>query len=71
MAHSQSRHVHSVTHATAWPSPAFPANRKEFREEMFLLPKLRHPNIVQFLGCCTRKPPLCLVTEYLPGVGST
>ncbi|CAI7906114.1 unnamed protein product [Closterium sp. NIES-54] len=40
---------------------------KEFRDEMFLLPKLRHPNIVQFLGCVTRRPPLCLVTEYLPG----
>ncbi|CAI5481676.1 unnamed protein product [Closterium sp. Yama58-4] len=40
---------------------------REFRDEMFLLPKLRHPNIVQFLGCVTRRPPLCLVTEYLPG----
>ncbi|CAI5511678.1 unnamed protein product [Closterium sp. Naga37s-1] len=40
---------------------------REFRDEMFLLPKLRHPNIVQFLGCVTRRPPLCLVTEFLPG----
>lgn len=40
---------------------------KEFRDEVFLLVKLRHPNVVQFLGCVTRSQPMCLITEYLPG----
>eukprot|EP00271_Cylindrocystis_brebissonii_P000726 TRINITY_DN10956_c0_g2_i1.p1 TRINITY_DN10956_c0_g2~~TRINITY_DN10956_c0_g2_i1.p1 ORF type:complete len:471 (-),score=90.79 TRINITY_DN10956_c0_g2_i1:198-1610(-) len=40
---------------------------KEFRDEVALLPKLRHPNIVQFLGSVTLHTPLMLVTEYLAG----
>lgn len=40
---------------------------KEFRDEVALLPKLRHPNIVQFLGSVTNSQPLMLITEYLPG----
>eukprot|EP01094_Clydonella_sp_ATCC50884_P006604 TRINITY_DN1582_c0_g1_i1.p1 TRINITY_DN1582_c0_g1~~TRINITY_DN1582_c0_g1_i1.p1 ORF type:complete len:460 (+),score=84.46 TRINITY_DN1582_c0_g1_i1:146-1381(+) len=28
---------------------------------------LRHPNIVLFVGCCTRPPNLCIVTEFLAG----
>ncbi|GBG58900.1 hypothetical protein CBR_g24251 [Chara braunii] len=39
---------------------------KEFRDELGLLQKLRHPNIVQFLGAVTQSLPLMLVTEYLP-----
>eukprot|EP00850_Spirogloea_muscicola_P008844 SM000048S16556 [mRNA] locus=s48:442986:449032:+ [translate_table: standard] len=39
---------------------------KEFREELTLLQKLRHPNIVQFLGAVTQTMPLMIVTEYLP-----
>lgn len=30
--------------------------------------KLRHPNIVQFLGAVTERKPLMLITEYLRGV---
>eukprot|EP00897_Mesotaenium_endlicherianum_P001955 jgi/Mesen1/1788/ME000014S01189 len=40
---------------------------KEFRDEVSLLLKLRHPNVVQFLGAVTAAMPLMLVTEYLPG----
>jgi serine/threonine protein kinase len=40
---------------------------KDFRQEVELLVKLRHPNIVQFLGAVTRQPPLMLITEYLAG----
>ena len=29
--------------------------------------KLRHPNIVSFLGACLEKPYFCIVTELLPG----
>lgn len=37
----------------------------DFRHEVELLIKLRHPNIVQFLGAVTDRKPLMLVTEYL------
>ncbi|KAL1556666.1 hypothetical protein AAHA92_12258 [Salvia divinorum] len=40
---------------------------KDFRHEVNLLVKLRHPNIVQFLGAVADKKPLMLVTEYLRG----
>eukprot|EP00922_Rhytidocystis_sp_ex-Travisia-forbesii_P030380 GHVS01044880.1.p1 GENE.GHVS01044880.1~~GHVS01044880.1.p1 ORF type:complete len:284 (+),score=28.06 GHVS01044880.1:303-1154(+) len=29
--------------------------------------RLRHPNIVLFIGCCTTTQPLCVVTEYCQG----
>jgi len=40
--------------------------QQEFREEVMTLQELSHPNIVQFLGACSRPPNLALVTEYLP-----
>lgn len=40
---------------------------KDFLNEVELLVKLRHPNIVQFLAAAITKAPLMLVTEYLPG----
>lgn len=42
--------------------------RKAFRDELALLQKLRHPNVVQFLGAVTQSSPLVIVTEYLPKV---
>lgn len=41
---------------------------QDFRHEVNLLVKLRHPNIVQFLGAVTDRKPLMLITEYLRGV---
>ncbi|MCO5614651.1 hypothetical protein L7F22_068935 [Adiantum nelumboides] len=38
---------------------------EDFKHEVELLVKLRHPNIVQFLGAVTMRKPLMLVTEYL------
>jgi len=35
----------------------------EFSQEILLMSKLRHPNIVQFLGACL-EPEICLLTEY-------
>lgn len=29
--------------------------------------QMHHPNLVQFLGACTRSKPYMLVLEYLPG----
>ncbi|GMH15288.1 hypothetical protein Nepgr_017129 [Nepenthes gracilis] len=40
---------------------------EDFRHEVNLLVKLRHPNIVQFLGAVTERKPLMLITEYLRG----
>lgn len=37
-------------------------------DEVSLLPQLRHPNIVQFLGAVTQQKPFMLITEYLPRV---
>lgn len=42
--------------------------RKAFRDELALLQKVRHPNVVQFLGAVTQSSPMMIVTEYLPKV---
>ena len=43
-------------------------NRNDFIDELALLSRLRHPNIMQFLGAVTKSQPLVIVTEYLPKV---
>jgi len=40
---------------------------EEFRKEISILGKLRHPNVVLFMGACTQGPHLCMVTEFLAG----
>lgn len=40
---------------------------RKFKDELSLLLKLRHPNVVQFLGAVTQTSPMMIVTEYLPG----
>ncbi|KAI5331854.1 hypothetical protein L3X38_021980 [Prunus dulcis] len=39
---------------------------KAFRDELEFLQKIRHPNVVQFLGAVTQSSPMMIVTEYLP-----
>ncbi|KAJ4980581.1 hypothetical protein NE237_031418 [Protea cynaroides] len=39
---------------------------RAFRDELALLQKIRHPNVVQFLGAVTQSNPMMIVTEYLP-----
>jgi hypothetical protein len=39
--------------------------RAEFRTEVKILSRLRHPNIVQFLACCSKPPNLCIVMEWM------
>lgn len=39
---------------------------KAFRDELALFQKIRHPNVVQFLGAVTQSTPMMIVTEYLP-----
>ncbi|XVF60808.1 hypothetical protein PTKIN_Ptkin08bG0077700 [Pterospermum kingtungense] len=39
---------------------------RAFRDELALLQKIRHPNVVQFLGAVTQSSPMIIVTEFLP-----
>lgn len=39
----------------------------EFMVEMKLMSKLRHPNIVSFLGACIHNPNLAIVLEFMSG----
>ncbi|XP_057769183.1 serine/threonine-protein kinase STY46-like [Salvia miltiorrhiza] len=41
--------------------------QKEFAQEVYIMRKVRHKNVVQFIGACTRPPNLCIVTEYMCG----
>lgn len=38
----------------------------EFLKEASIMKKVRHPNLVQLLGVCTRELPFFIVTEYMP-----
>ncbi|CAM6099837.1 unnamed protein product [Calypogeia fissa] len=40
---------------------------RRFKDELALLLKLRHPNVVQFLGAVTQASPMMIVTEFLTG----
>ncbi|XP_023550620.1 serine/threonine-protein kinase STY46-like isoform X3 [Cucurbita pepo subsp. pepo] len=39
----------------------------EFNQEVAILRKVQHKNVVRFIGACTNSPHLCIVTEYMPG----
>ena len=38
---------------------------EDFKAEIAIMRRLRHPNIVQFMGAITRPPSLCIVTQYV------
>ncbi|XP_051123643.1 serine/threonine-protein kinase EDR1 isoform X2 [Andrographis paniculata] len=38
----------------------------EFKREVRIMRRLRHPNVVLFMGAVTRPPNLSIITEYLP-----
>ncbi|ONK55303.1 uncharacterized protein A4U43_UnF5270 [Asparagus officinalis] len=39
---------------------------KEFLREVSIMKRVRHPNVVLFMGAVTKRPHLSIVTEYLP-----
>ncbi|WJX45107.1 hypothetical protein P8452_32012 [Trifolium repens] len=39
---------------------------KEFLREVAIMKRVRHPNVVLFMGAVTTSPNLSIVTEYLP-----
>lgn len=39
---------------------------KEFLREVAIMKRIRHPNVVLFMGAVTQRPHLSIVTEYLP-----
>ncbi|WOL16480.1 hypothetical protein Cni_G25267 [Canna indica] len=39
---------------------------KEFLREVSIMKRVRHPNLVLFMGAVTKQPHLSIVTEYLP-----
>ncbi|KAL9256557.1 putative serine/threonine-protein kinase SIS8 [Drosera capensis] len=42
-----------------------PENMEDFCNEIAILSRLRHPNVILFLGACTKPPRLSMVTEYM------
>ncbi|XP_030523738.1 serine/threonine-protein kinase STY17-like isoform X2 [Rhodamnia argentea] len=38
---------------------------RDFAQEIYIMRKIRHKNVVQFIGACTRTPNLCIVTEFM------
>ena len=38
---------------------------KDFLEEAAIMKEMRHPNLVQLLGVCTREPPFYILTEFM------
>lgn len=43
-------------------------DRNGFKHELTLLEKVRHPNVVQFVGAVTQNVPMMIVSEYHPKV---
>ncbi|KAK1371905.1 putative serine/threonine-protein kinase SIS8 [Heracleum sosnowskyi] len=39
---------------------------EEFKTEVWIMKRVRHPNVVLFMGAVTRPPNLSIVTEFLP-----
>ncbi|KAK7283770.1 hypothetical protein RIF29_13516 [Crotalaria pallida] len=40
---------------------------REFAQEVFILSKIQHKNVIELIGACTKPPNLYIVTEYMSG----
>ncbi|XP_039229944.1 tyrosine-protein kinase Abl isoform X6 [Drosophila yakuba] len=38
---------------------------KDFLEEAAIMKEMKHPNLVQLIGVCTREPPFYIITEFM------
>ncbi|KAF8043375.1 hypothetical protein BT93_A1652 [Corymbia citriodora subsp. variegata] len=47
------------------PGRANAAILRDFAQEIYIMRKIRHKNVVQFIGACTHPPNLCIVTEFM------
>ncbi|CAN4105238.1 unnamed protein product [Withania somnifera] len=41
--------------------------QRDFAQEVYILRKVRHKNVVQFIGACMTFPRLCIITEFMSG----
>ncbi|PHU30186.1 hypothetical protein BC332_02279 [Capsicum chinense] len=41
--------------------------QRDFAQEIYILRKVRHKNVVRFIGACTKPPRLCIITEFMSG----
>ena len=39
---------------------------QEFKAEVSIMKRLKHPNVVLFMGACTQPPNLSIVTQFVP-----
>ncbi|EER97120.1 serine/threonine-protein kinase STY17 [Sorghum bicolor] len=39
--------------------------QREFAQEVYIMRKVRHKNVVQFIGASTKPPNLCIITEFM------
>jgi len=44
----------------------FDFNFLDFLAEATIMKEMKHPNLVQLLGICTREPPYYIITEFMP-----
>ena len=42
---------------------------QEFKDEVDIMARLRHPNVVLFMGAVTRPNQLAIVTQFIPRCG--
>eukprot|EP00198_Chlamydomonas_reinhardtii_P010494 XP_001699831.1 predicted protein [Chlamydomonas reinhardtii] len=47
------------------PAPALPYNMRSFADEVEVLSRVDHPNVVRLLGACLDPPRICLVMERM------
>ncbi|KAF7088257.1 hypothetical protein CFC21_091383 [Triticum aestivum] len=40
---------------------------RDFAQEVYIMRKVRHRNVVQFIGACTRQPNLYIITDFMSG----